>query len=92
MELPCCNGDNFQIFLNELSNKNPTKYKVVILDNGHLHEAKSLIIPQNIAVIFLPHYSPQLNPAGLVLLNEEKNDSHNLQKNGRTEIKNRRNN
>jgi len=34
MELPYCNGQNFQIFLNELSNKNPDEFKVVVLDNG----------------------------------------------------------
>ncbi|WP_223302361.1 transposase, partial [Flavobacterium branchiophilum] len=40
MELPYCNGDNFQIFLNELSNKNPTEFKVVVLDNGRFHKGK----------------------------------------------------
>ncbi len=34
MELQYCNGDNFQIFLNELSNKNAEKFKVIVLDNG----------------------------------------------------------
>jgi transposase len=69
MELPYCNGDNFQIFLNELSNKNKEEFKVVILDNGAFHKGKSLIIPENIALVFLPPYSPELNPAELVWLN-----------------------
>jgi len=72
MELPHCNGDNFQIFLNELSNKNPTEFKVVVLDNGRFHKGKSLIIPQNIALVFLPPYSPELNPAELVWLNMKR--------------------
>lgn len=72
MELPYCNGGNFQIFLNELANKNPLEYKVVILDNGRFHKAKSLIIPQNIKLVFLPPYSPELNPAELVWLNMKK--------------------
>ena len=35
----------------------------MVLDNGAFHKAKTLIIPNNIALIFLPPYSPELNPA-----------------------------
>lgn len=80
MELPYCNGDNFQIFLNELSNKNPTEYKVVVLDNGRFHKGKSLIIPQNIVLIFLPPYSPELNPAELVWLNMKRKTTNIIYK------------
>ncbi len=72
MELPYCNGDNFQIFLNELSKKNPQEFKVVVLDNGAFHKGKSLAIPDNIALLFLPPYSPELNPAELVWLNMKR--------------------
>lgn len=34
-----------------------------MLDNGAFHKAKSLTIPDNIGLIFLPAYSPELNPA-----------------------------
>jgi len=34
-----------------------------VLDNGSFHKAKRLIIPDNIILIFLPPYSPELNPA-----------------------------
>ena len=34
-----------------------------MLDNGAFHKAKSLIIQENIGLIFLPPYSPELNPA-----------------------------
>ena len=33
------------------------------MDNVAFHEAKSLKIPENIILIFLPPYSPELNPA-----------------------------
>jgi len=33
------------------------------LDNGVFHKEKTLIILANIALIFLPPYSPELNPA-----------------------------
>lgn len=72
MELPQCNGQNFQIFLNELSGKNPNEFKVIVLDNGAFHKGKSLEIPKNIALVFLPPYSPELNPAELVWLNMKR--------------------
>jgi len=35
----------------------------MVLDNAAFHKAKSLVIPENIKLIFLPPYSPELNPA-----------------------------
>jgi len=61
--LPYCNGDNFQIFMDKLSGQNPEELKIMVLDNGAFHKAKKLNIPENIALIFLPPYSPELNPA-----------------------------
>ena len=61
--LPKCNGDNFQYFLDEFSKIEPTEFKIIVLDNGAFHKGKKLIIPENIALIFLPPYSPELNPA-----------------------------
>ncbi len=63
LEMPHCNAANFQIFLNGLSNQNPDEYKIVVLDNGAFHKAKSLNTPENIVLVFLPPYSPELNPA-----------------------------
>jgi transposase len=49
--------------LNEFSKQNPTELKVMVLDNGAFHKSKSLKIPENIVLIFLPPYSPEINPA-----------------------------
>lgn len=35
----------------------------MVLDNGRFHKAKKLIIPNNIVLLFLPPYAPELNPA-----------------------------
>ena len=35
----------------------------MVLDNGSFHKAKQIDIPKNIGLIFLPPYSPELNPA-----------------------------
>lgn len=63
LQLPNCDTDNFQVFLDELSQKSLKEYKIVILDNGSFHKARRLIVPENIFLIFLPPYSPELNPA-----------------------------
>jgi transposase len=63
LELSFCNADNFQIYLNEFSMERPQEFKIIVLDNGAFHKAKSLSIPKNIGLIFLPPYSPELNPA-----------------------------
>jgi hypothetical protein len=57
-----CTTENFQNYLNNFSLLKPAELKVVVLDNGAFHKAKKLIIPNNIALIFLPPYSPELNP------------------------------
>jgi transposase len=63
LEMPCCNSDMFQIFLDEFAKTDPKEYKIIVLDNGAFHKAKKLKIPHNIALLFLPPYAPELNPA-----------------------------
>jgi hypothetical protein len=58
LELPFCNNDTFQQYLNEFSEYNTNEFKIIVLDNGAFHKAKALIIPENIALVFLPPYSP----------------------------------
>ena len=53
--LPYCNAETFQLFLNEMSKEDPVELKIIVLDNGAFHKAKSLFIPENIALVFLPH-------------------------------------
>jgi len=63
IEFPVCNTDAFQIFLNEFSSEHPKTLIIMVLDNGAFHKAKKLKIPDNIKLVFLPPYSPELNPA-----------------------------
>lgn len=63
LELPYCNTDCFELFLNEFSLINPQELKVIVLDNGAFHKAKRLNVPKNITLVFLPPFSPELNPA-----------------------------
>lgn len=61
--MPSCNSDTFQLFLDEFSQTDLQEYKIIVLDNGAFHKAKRLQIPNNIGLVFLPPYSPELNPA-----------------------------
>jgi len=63
LEMPYCNSDTFQVFIDQLSIVNKEEFKIMVLDNGAFHKAKTLIIPDNIGLLFLPAYSPELNPA-----------------------------
>ncbi len=63
MEMPNCNAENFQIFVDEFSKEFENTYNIIALDNGAFHKAKALKIPDNIGLLFLPPYSPELNPA-----------------------------
>ena len=63
LEMPHCNATTFQHFLDYVSHQNKDEFKIMVLDNGAFHHAKKLCIPDNIALVFLPPYSPELNPA-----------------------------
>jgi transposase len=63
LEMPHCDTINFQAYLDEFSQHNPDEFKIIVLDNGAFHKAKALVIPENIVLLFLPPYSPELNPA-----------------------------
>jgi len=63
LEMPFCNTAAMQVFLDELSEMDREELKIVVLDNAAFHHTRSLIIPLNIRLIFLPPYSPELNPA-----------------------------
>jgi transposase len=66
LELPDCNTDCFQQYLNGLSAYQPDGFKIVVLDNGAFHKAGRLIVPATIGLLFLPPYSPELNPAEMM--------------------------
>jgi len=63
LELPYCNADCFQLFLDTLASHKPEEFKILLLDNGAFHHSHQLLIPKNIHLLFLPPYSPELNPA-----------------------------
>jgi transposase len=76
--MPRCDSENFQVFLNEFSVLNHNEFKIVVLDNGAFHKAMRLIVPKNIALVFLPPYSPELNPAEKIWQRIKRNFTNRL--------------
>lgn len=62
LEMPFLDSHCYQIYLNEFSRWASDSFNIMVLDNGSFHKAKGLIIPENVALLFLPPYSPELNP------------------------------
>lgn len=50
-------------FLEEFSFNLKSKKAILVMDQAGWHKSLSLVIPQNIKVIYLSPYSPELNPA-----------------------------
>ena len=60
--LPQVGEQAMSIFLREVSNRHPDEFILMVMDGAGWHKAKALIVPANMALIFLPPYSPELNP------------------------------
>ncbi len=62
LELPYLNADNFQIFVDAFAQAYSDSLNILLLDNGGVHTAKHLKLPDNLRLVFLPPYCPELNP------------------------------
>jgi len=63
LQAPCVNTGTMSVFLGMLSAElEPTDHAVVIMDQAGWHKARALKVPDNITILFLPPYSPELNP------------------------------
>lgn len=57
------NTDNMSRFLSQASAAHQDEFIVMVLDGASSHKSKELKIPNNVSLILLPPYSPELNPA-----------------------------
>ena len=57
------NTENMSRFLAQVSKAHNGEFIVMIVDGASSHRSKDLVIPGNMALIRLPPYSPELNPA-----------------------------
>ena len=60
--MPTSNTACFQTFLNVLSRRFARQDILLVLDGAPNHRCGDLAVPANISLLFLPPYSPELNP------------------------------
>ena len=66
------------VFLAEVAKRHSDKHILMFLDNAGWHTAKDLKIPQNIRLVPLPPYSPELNPTEHIWDELREKYFHNL--------------
>jgi transposase len=60
------NTANMCRFLDQVGKTHCQEFLVMVLDGASSHKCKDLVVPENITLVFLPPYSPELNPAELI--------------------------
>jgi len=64
--LPSLNAAAFQVVLEDFARdirSSSDKRVLIVLDNAPWHKAKALRVPEGLEFVFLPAYSPELQPA-----------------------------
>jgi transposase len=75
--LPHVNGECMQIFLDEVAARHLNDRIVMVLDGAGWHKSKSLMIPDNLRLLSLPPYSPELNPVEHIWDDLREKEFHN---------------
>lgn len=60
--MPKCNTQAMNVFLAELSKAYPDDFIILVCDSAAWHKSKGLEIPENIELVFIPPYTPEMNP------------------------------
>lgn len=60
------NTETMGQFLKQVGQAHGQDFIVMILDGAPSHKGKELAVPENVSLVFLPSYSPELNPAELL--------------------------
>ena len=61
--LPWVNTETMSLFLQTVADRHPEEYIVMVMDQAGWHITEALQIPESMQIVFLPPYSPELNPA-----------------------------
>ena len=60
--LPYTNTITMNVFLEEVSRRQADRFTLMFVDKAGWHTANKLETPPNIKLVYLPSYSPELNP------------------------------
>ncbi len=52
----------FEAYLQAFSLHKPEEYKIVVIDNTGFHSTKNINVSDNIFLLRIPPYTPELNP------------------------------
>ena len=77
LEIPYVNTDCMSVFLQELSKEYAGDELILVMDGAGWHKSKNLQVPDNIEIIILPPYSPELNPVERFWQNIKQNTIKN---------------
>jgi len=61
-EVDGVSSEIFEAYLKEFSAQKPEEYKIVVIDNAGFHSTKNIEVPDNIFLLRIPPYNPELNP------------------------------
>jgi hypothetical protein len=61
--LPGMDDGCLEIFLDELSKSYPDHHLLIVLDGAPSHRSEKIVNPENVSLLMLPPYSPELDPA-----------------------------
>lgn len=63
LQAPLVNTGTMNVFLKMLSDDlGRDDVGVLIMDQAGWHKSKALVVPENVRIVYLPPYSPELNP------------------------------
>lgn len=62
LEWPYLNAEMFQLVVDAFAQAFPDSLNLLLLDNSGAHTAHKLTIPENVRLVYLPPYGPELNP------------------------------
>ena len=60
--LPYANSEMMSLFLAVVSTTNSSAFIILLVDQAGWHVSEQVTVPENIRLVFLPAYSPELNP------------------------------
>lgn len=75
--LPQTNTVCMQLFLDEIARRYPQDRIVMVMDGAGWHQSKALELPDNMKLLLLPAYSPELNPVENIWEELREKNFHN---------------
>ena len=75
--LPWVDASLMSMFLGHVADSFPGEHCAICMDGAGWHKASELVVPPSVTLIFLPPYSPELNPVEHIWEHTRENDFKN---------------